>query len=727
MIVFDPILPGPVVALIGAALAAVTIWLYLKIGDHLTRARNITLAFFRLAGIVLIMLLLLQPSRMELIPPPLTTRVTLLAVDSSRSMKQTDAGRMARLDAAKALLVEAGAVTRSGQRADAHARLLEFSDGAKPVTGSVLDLAAKGNTTRFHKSVTAALATLTSGEAGSALVLLTDGHDFELLNPGRTGQAAKNRGTPIYAVAFGRQGKVRDISARITAYQPYCYVKQKARITAALRLIGCEFEQINVQLLRNGAVVQTQRLGAEELQDLPVEFEVVEPEIGQFEYEVRAVPLEGEVDTANNSAITYLNIINQQIQVLVLEGSPYWDTTFLQRSLMRNDKFEVDSLVRYSDKKVRPIRKRENTGQLKLPETLDEFSHYDVIVLGRAVDKLLNARQLELLTALVRDRGGTVVFSRGRAFEGALTKNELEPVIWGNTVKNKVRLQVSREGQSASPFRALAGEAGGVEGLPDLLAVREATERKPLTATLAAAGEGLDSAGTPGMVHRRFGAGQVVSIGVEGLWRWGFNPKLEGANTAFDRFWDHMILWLLAARDFIPTKQFSFRPNSANIQLGEKVYFRLMMRTPDPAVRAVPLRIYLGEQEVGRAMLTPAPGDVARLAADFLPERIGRYRAVADFPDGTSQESRFIVFTENLEETEVATDVAYLKRLCESSGGRLLAPNELGKLIGELRAEKLDLTPKTRLTSLWDCATVFYWIGLIFGVDWYLRRRWGLS
>ena len=93
------------------------------------------------------------------------------------------------------------------------------------------------------------------------------------------------------------------------------------------------------------------------MQELPVEFEVIEPEVGQYEYEVRVQPLEGEVDAANNSAITYLNVIDQQIRVLVLEGDPYWDTTFLQRSLMRNDKFNVDSLVSYGKDRIRAIRK----------------------------------------------------------------------------------------------------------------------------------------------------------------------------------------------------------------------------------------------------------------------------------------------------------------------------------------------------------------------------------
>ncbi len=166
-------------------------------------------------------------------------------------------------------------------------------------------------------------------------------------------------------------------------------------------------------------------------------------------------------------------------------------------------------------------------------------------------------------------------------------------------------------------------------------------------------------------------------MGVDGLWRWALNAKVEGANSPFDYFWDQMVLWLLAGRDFIPSRQFSFRPNSANILLGENVYFRLVMRQPDPKVKSVPVTIYFGDQEAGRANMAPVPASMSRLTAEFLPERAGRYRAVAHLPDGATQESRFIVFTENLEETEVATDVLYLRRLCESSGGRLLEAGDL--------------------------------------------------
>jgi hypothetical protein len=725
-IILDPILPLPVVAVLAAALLLWTVAVYRRVGTVIERWRNFFLLGFRAAGLALVVALLLQPSRQETLPPLTRERVTLLAVDTSLSMKQRDADRMSRLDAAKHLLMNSGAVGRDGRPQNARVRLFEFSTDARPLATSVLELTPTGQSTRLHQSVTTLLNAPAAGEAVNALILLSDGHDFELVNPVKTGAAARARQTPLYAVALGQQGKVRDVAARITGFQPYCYVKQKSRVSAALRLIGCEYETLTVQLLREGRVVQTRRVNAGELQELPVEFEVVEPAVGQYEYEVRVPPLEHEVDAANNSAITCLNVIDQQIRVLVLEGDPYWDTTFLQRSLMRNDKFEVDALVRYSKARVRAIRKTPAAGDLRAPQTLDQLSAYDVVILGRAVDGLLDAAQTALLDPYVKDRSGTVIFSRGPAFEHSEAVSELEPVLWSEPGRDRVRVDVTAEGRGLSAFRALNDGGGGVEALPELLKARNATETKPLTATLAQAAGRDDPTPAPAIVHRRYGRGQVVSVGVEGLWRWGLNAQVEGVNAPFDRFWDQMILWLLAGRDFIPNKQFSFRPNSANILLGQKVYFRLTMRQPDPAVKSVPLTLYLGDNEIGRANLTASGSDAGRLTAEFLPERVGRYRARAQFPDGTSQESRFIVFTENLEETEVATDVVGLRRLCEAGGGRLIEPADLSRLLQELNREEADTTPKTKLCPIWNAAWVFYLTGLLFGVDWFLRRRWGL-
>lgn len=721
-IVFDPLLPLPLVVGIGVILAAATVAAYFHIGTRVSRAQNSALTIFRLLGLAAVLLLLLQPSRMEEIPPPDIRRVTVVAVDASKSMAQNDTDAGTRAESARALLVDAGLLNANGAPASRAVQLFQFGADATPAPTFPEPTAT---TTRFHKSISTILSSLRSNESARAILLFSDGHDFELINPAKTGFLARQRHVPIFAIALGKQGKVRDVAVRITGYQPFTYVKQKARITAALRFTGVELETVRVELLREGKLVQTKNVSTGDASEAPVEFEVVEEKTGQFEYEVRAVPVRGETERENNSALTYLNVVDQQIQVLFLEGAPYWDTTFLQRSLLRNDKMNVSSVVQFTRDKARTIRKDPKPGEMKLPASTQDWARYDVVILGRSLERLLSAEQVRAMEAYVRDGGGTVIFARGPAFDGPLARNEIEPVIWSEQATPGVRLQVAREGQSTPPFRALASAAGGLDAQPELIAGHAAVEKKSLSATLATVQ--ADGEPMPGFVHRRFGNGQVLAVGVDGLWRWAFNAKVDGANTIFDRFWDNLILWLLASRDFLPTDKFALRASSANIPLGEKIWFRAIQREPQPGVREIPLIVRRDEEVVARLTLAPPdPKEPDRLAAEFEPPARGKYEATAQFPDGTRQTVRFIAFDDNLEETEVSTDNGYLRKLSEASGGRLLTAAEMPKLLAELRDDKTRTTPMTRLVSAWDRSWVLWLIAGLFAADWYLRRRWGL-
>jgi len=723
-VVFDSLLPAPLVGLIGLVLAALTLWVYRLTGARLSSGRQVTLLVFRFLALAATLLVLLQPSTLETLPSATRDKVTLVALDASRSMRQPDAGKLSRFDAARELLWDAGLASREGTPAPSDVRLFRFAENASPITQPLTELKADGMTTRFHPSIETMLSSLTFGEGAHALFLLTDGHDFELVSPTKTALAARNRQVPIYAVSFGAEGNVRDLSVRISSYQPFYYAKQTVRINAVLRPLGCPYETLEVTLLREGTAVQHRSVVVRDEAQLPLQFEVTEPKSGQFEYEIQVAPLSGEVDTANNRATTYVNVIDKKIRVIALEGQPYWDSTFLQRSLRRNDKLDLDSVVFYARDRLRVIRTDQRLVPFAMPGTPAEWNHYDLVILGKGIDGMLTSAQIEALTQYVDQLGGVVVFSRGDAFSGKAV-SAMQPVAWGKPVSQHSALKVGREGQGIAPFKLL-NEANAQNGaMPELLGTYEAGERKPLSATLAE----LDGATAfPAMVHRRYGTGQVLSVGVDGLWRWAFNAKTEGTNTVFDRFWDQTVLWLMGGRDFMPGAAYTFRADTANVLLGEKIRFRVVQREPDAKLARVPFSIRREGQELARlACAASSATDGPRLVAEFLPEQIGRYVAEAQLPDGSRQTVRFIVYRDDVEETDVAADLPYLRRLCEATGGRVLRPDEFASTVKAVKIAPIDGAPQTRKNTLWDRTWFFWLIGALFGADWYLRRRWGLS
>ncbi len=258
---------------------------------------------------------------------------------------------------------------------------------------------------------------------------------------------------------------------------------------------------------------------------------------------------------------------------------------------MRNDKFDVHALLRYGNDRLRAICKTEGQQTITVPGDLEALSRYDVVILGRGIEKLMcKGKKESLLDAYVAERNEALIFSRGKAFSTGSFKTKLEPVIWGESYKDHVRLGIGPDGRKLAAFRSLTPEGVGLDELPELVISRSPEDAKPLMATLAVSTSGSAQTPMPAVVHRRHGRGQVVSVGVDGLWRWGLTIKAEAPNTPFDRFWDQLILWLMAGRDFTPTRQYTFRPNSANVLLGEKAE---AIRPQLPPTRAEPeIRAY---------------------------------------------------------------------------------------------------------------------------------------
>ena len=720
-VVLDPVFPIQLLVIGGILLLCLSVWMGARLSLGIPPWQRAVLGSIRSLAVCTLILILMQPSRLVSIAPTPTEDVAWIGIDTSRSMLQKDVDGKTRIQAAIDLLRENRLLPAQADADLPALRFFSFDEASKWIQKPD-ELAADGETTRIHDTLMQVISSSRTGGRAKAIFLLTDGHDFQLVSPARTAAAARLRRIPIYAVPLGSTGQVRDAAVRISSYPALCYIKQKARLQAAVRLIGCKFETLQCQLLRGGRLVETKRIDTEQAQQVFVDFDVQEDKVGQYEYEIRVLPLDNESDARNNSAITYLNVVDQQISILVLEADPFWDTTFLQRSLRANDKFRTVSFVKYSDKRVHCVADDETGKQAALPETAADFAKYDIVAVGRKLDRLLGPSQLSALEEYVREGKGCVVFCSGPALSEGAQPLGIEPAVWGGKLGAGGYVQVTREGRAAAPFTMLAN----MEPPPEVIDGYTVSELKTLAVSLGGLHDGVESEPIPGFVHRRVGNGQVMSIGLIGLWRWELNAEADGSMSMFDRFWDQLLLWLLSSRDMASGQTFTMRINSANILLGNKVYFRLLCRDPDAPKGRASVSIESDGKEAGSLSLDYQKSGESQLA-EWLPPGAGKYSAHVAFPDGTRSTLQFIVYAENEEETEVAVDALLLKRLCSGSGGRLLSAAELNTEIRSQDQDNAGMEVRQEKRTLWDRKFYFYVIGLLFGAEWFLRRRWGLN
>jgi hypothetical protein len=96
-------------------------------------------------------------------------------------------------------------------------------------------------------------------------------------------------------------------------------------------------------------------------------------------------------------------------------------------------------------------------------------------------------------------------------------------------------------------------------------------------------------------------------------------------------------------------------------------------------------------------------------------------------PLGTTR-GRFLVFEQDLELDNAAADAPSLESLAAMTDAQSLAPEQLPELIRRLAGQtaELEIEGEPEKISYWDTWPFFLLLVGLLGVDWYLRKRWGL-
>ncbi|NQZ56344.1 MAG: VWA domain-containing protein [Lentisphaeraceae bacterium] len=720
MIVFNPIINIAIIAVLAVLLFILTLVVYWKVSSRLELKKRIFLLTCRLLGCAILILILLQPSR-RYENPLKKDEITLgLAIDSSKSMLQNDMDGQRRFDLAKTLIEE------ECQAEDIPLNFFSFDTIAKPLSKeNLVKLSAEGDSTKIHNSISD-IFQQQNNYSMKALVLFTDGHDFEGEDLSKTARLAARQHCRLFAYPLGHEGKVRDLSVRISASQDYVFKGNKVAISVFIRARSCEYEKIEMQLFKNGQLLENRQILLDDGKDFNFIFENEETKAGVSDYEVKITKLDAEVDYVNNSSTVFVNCTEKQMKTLLIEGEPHWDTTFLRRYLHKNKMVQLDSFTQYRPGKVSSLTTKQGTA---LPESDEEFQSYDIVLLGRKIDSVLSEKGGESLKNYVQKQGGVVVFTRGNAFDSH-NGCALQPVEWDEEGYDEVTLKASSHGERLSLFKTLEKftDESGLSVIPKLDLSRKIASKKMLTQFLAFA-EDDNADNSNALVYRRFGRGQVMSFGVEGLWHWRFNKNYDSNNDFYAAFWNQSMLWLINNSEFIPGSEYSFRHDVSSVTLGSKINFRFSVRQAKNIPKQSPKIKIISEYGTEYSLELKAldKNSPHRFSGTFVPAKIGRYRAQLIDPAGNTQELRFLSFFDSLEEKEVGVDVDYLNSLCVATGGRLLTEEDLGKL-HELISQQSEeqVHQRVHLKAVWDKVWLLYLICLFLGLDWYYRRKWGL-
>lgn len=731
----NPLPPWAFALVAGAAIAVA--WLAYRQAP-VAGARRFGLIALRVLTLLLLVLFLMRPVARSAEEDTRHAVVPIL-VDTSRSMSIQDAEGQRRIDRARALVTEEllpALAPRFG------VEVFAFGESLAPVAPEALS--AGGRRSDLGGALSGIRERL-RGRAIAGIVLVSDGGD--------TGGAAERiagEGPPLFPVAVGSPtaGRDREVLS-VTAAEA---VLDESRVELAASVVGHGHgtAPIVMRLLENGRPVEVRQVvPAAEGAPVRATFQVSPPRGAPTIYTVEIPAAAGELVPENNTRSVLVQPPSRSRRVLLVEGAPGFEHSFLKRALAADTGLEVDSVVRKGRNEqgadtyyVQAARSRSTALASGYPQKVEELFQYDALVMANMEGAQLGRTQLEATRDFVGRRGGGLLVLGAHSFlRRGLIDTALEEVLpleladrgrgvvqaAGARGMNRVSLTPAGE---THPVMQLAAAADDTrkrwDAAPALASTAPLGGPRPGASVLAVT-TGPGGAPRALVAVQRYGDGRSMIFAGEAAWRW--RMLLPASDRSYDTFWRQAVRWLAITA---PEPLSLSAPAGASV--GDTLPIRIAARTPafEPIGDAsIEVRVTAPDGSLQHVRATRDGNSDAdgRYIAHYRADLPGVYRAVAEAgragqAAGTSSVA-FLVGGADVEMTDPRLNSRLLERLASASGGRRVEPGRSHALVDALRAATPAAAVSVR-RDLWHTGWSFTAVFVLLAAEWLLRRRWGL-
>jgi uncharacterized membrane protein len=618
--------------------------------------------------------------------------------------------------------------------------LFVFGADASPSKPEALDVQRLANQddTRLGTAIEHVAKEL--GEELGAMLVLSDGADQV---PGWSPAQLKALGVRVHTLAVAGEDELVDDAIVSVKADAVAFLHQAAQVEVGVHSTRSGHEPLSVTLREDGRVVAegTAELDAEGQGKLVLPF--TPSRIGRAVYSL-SLPLgEGDMVPENNERAFLLNVVRDKLRVLLLCGAPTWDTRFLRAFLKADPSID---LITFFILRTGSDMSMARSDELSLiPFPTDELfrEHLDSFDLVIFQDFNYGPYQVGAYLPRIRDyvhKGGAFAMIGGnRAFGAggyehtpiadilpvrmvpgvtAVSDAEFAPALAPEMARHPIVELVPDPEQNAKSWAELAP----LLGVNKLQGAREGAQvllTHPHERT-------ADGQPMPVLALGLAGRGRVLAFTSDSSWRWSITTAgRRGDASAYDRFWDRALRWL--ARDprldpaHVETERERYGPGAdiaVKARLRDSSYAPLAER--DVRLSVVDFDGVVRGQE--RTVHTDAEGAVSTTLAGPLGP--GAYQVWARDGETVIAEQGFIVEAGGDELADPRPRPELLQAIARATSGHFYRADEAPKLdaLDRTRARSLGTAVSTPLDSPWFFALLV----ALLGLEWTLRRAWGL-
>jgi uncharacterized membrane protein len=703
----------------------------------LSRGQRAALVALRTIAFLLVGFCLLRPVIIE--PSArISNAVVPILVDASRSMRLSDADGASRFDAAKRIVRDQLVPALDPSF---NVEVLAMRDG---LSAQPLDRVTPDADASDLRGALAAVGERYRGQQVAGIVLVTDGAETATES-----STSLTGGPPVFTVGVGAVKPPRDREVLSVAVGDSSLSDSVVDLSATIVGRGYGGAPVELRVLENGRAVHIRRVSpADDGTPLTERFKVSPRQDAASVYTVELATDNTELTAGNNRYSVLVRPPGRRRRVLVVEGAPGFEHSFLKRAWQADRGLEVDSIVRKGRNEkgemtyyVQAARTRSATLTSGYPLTREALFAYDTVVLANVEADLLAREQLDLTIDFVAERGGGLLMLGSRSLAPAgLMKTPLEELMPLEFSDRVGRAQVgvtsgarlNRVALTSEGLRHPVMQLGSTpedirkqwEAMPPLGSTTALGAGKPGASVLAVT-IGAGGVERPLVAVQRYGHGRSMVFAGEASWRWRMMLPLD--NRSYETFWRQAGRWLSApAVDPVSLSAPSITVGghgAATLDVRDTGFravpdASVVIRATDPAGAVRELQAVPDAQISGRFVATLPTDQPGLLKLDAEARRgvelIGTAREWA------------LVGGADKELTDPRRNDDVLDRLARETGGVRVTADQGRTLRDRLVAAATAASRPPVQRELWQTPWMLALIVGVLCLEWGLRRRWGL-
>lgn len=562
---------------------------------------------------------------------------------------------------------------------------------------------------------------------------------------------ARELSAPFFTFSPAGNMEARDIAISNISYDSFTFVRSPWKASVEVKVFGYKGLKLPITLKQGNDIISSKVLDIGDEGEIHIDLSFTPYTTGTFLYTVSIPVQPQEAITENNQVSFLVKVVRDKIRVMHVCGRPSWDERFLRRVLKSDP--NIDLISFFILRTPTDVSDARNDELSLIPFPVDELftqalSSFDLVIFQnfdyRPYDTSFFrfSHYLNNIQRFVTEQGGGFMMVGGDISfsQGGYDGTAVEEILPFDLTAEKDTIDISRHKAMLTndglkhPVTALDGNTERNTALwrelPELDGCNVITRLKPDAISLAV----FPVHENPPLVAvRDVGLGRCMAITTDSLWRWNFvSVGKGGSNRHYIKFWQNAIKWLIKDPTLKPIR---IGVNKETFLPHEEVQVKIEVlgRNYQP-LEGVQLDIDVTDEFSGKSILV----------THGITEHDGQYR----FTVKHDKEGYYIIkVTARKENDEIGQDytifsIAWenkefkdpsirrdiLAALAEASGGKYfdLPVKNIGERLSLENPSITKLVGKRQI-SMWDTWYIFTAVLTVVSLEWWIRKRSGLS